>query len=139
MRDSDSRAENLLLSYLTPGQWEQYHAGRGFYAVGNKTGDLYLIQNRGLAIRIKDGHGFCLHGFSESGEELPRADILLVRKLLIECNEDMFLHVANDNNHIVYTISRVFSAIVGVAMLAAMTVMVISAIRFVLFMHHARL
>jgi hypothetical protein len=94
-------ARDLLWEHLTPEQREEYRRGGVFTAKGNDTGREYLISVGWILYAPKsyDRIDFCLHVGDQGGESIPYEDILLAKKLLIECDEDLFLKTANANGH----------------------------------------
>lgn len=86
------RARIILQRHLTPAQRRSFRANSNFAVRGNLSGATYNITNL-HAIRETDGHHFCLEVVDGA---VPWDDVLLVRKLLIENDEQRFLDTAND-------------------------------------------
>ena len=89
-REAEARARSLLLSKLTPGQRRSWLVRRRF-DVRAKSGTVYTIWSyRPYNIKTHDAI-FCLqvHGAT------PKYDKVLAQKLLLECDETLFLARAN--------------------------------------------
>ncbi len=89
-REAEARARSLLLSKLTPAQRRSWHLRRRF-DVRAQSGTVYTISSyRPYNIKTHDAI-FCLqvHGAT------PALDKLLAQKLLVECDERLFLARAN--------------------------------------------
>lgn len=99
---ADFRAMRLLWRHLTKEQRKEYRRSWGrrqafesyfpwFTVRGNVTKNQYRVC-ADTVIRARDNHRFCL----VTKEEMPRADQMLMRKILIETDEPLFLATAND-------------------------------------------
>lgn len=94
------RAKELLLSTLTPIQQETYRRNDWFIVEGGKSGTKYKIHGAHLTanIDVLDRHGGKTHrlcGHAPAMHQIPIADNLLAQKLMLECDEDAFLRIAN--------------------------------------------
>lgn len=89
-----ARAEMLLRSHLSKAQFEDLERHGGFW-VTSQFGNLYWV-TRNAAVRFDEGgraiQRYCIHAVDH---RIPRADNALLRKLLLECNEELFLRTAN--------------------------------------------
>lgn len=98
------RARELLVASLTPEQREQYDANMEFIVFGQKTGRRYLIKDGrvGNVHELDKADGlwpfphrarrqYCAH----PSMMVPNADTMLAQKLMLECNEQDFLDLAN--------------------------------------------
>jgi hypothetical protein len=91
---AQARAHALLLSHLTRSQRRDYETRGGFW-VWSQFGNLYWV-TRHTAIRF-DERGvalqrYCIHAIDPN---VPAEDNALMRKLVLECDEDRFLRTAN--------------------------------------------
>lgn len=89
------RARDLLWNHLTDQQRAEY-AECGYFTVrGHETAETYKVM-RGNVRRLSDMASFCLvvHDFED---HVPVEDQMLVKKILIEKDEDLFLRTANYN------------------------------------------
>lgn len=93
------RANELLLSNLTPAQRETIKQHGWFIVEGGKTKKPYRIYTGTIAGNIVEMEGerprarICCH--IPSNLNLPRPDNTLAQKLMLEANEDEFLRLAN--------------------------------------------
>lgn len=91
---TESRARELLLSVLDGGQKKAYRKDRKFPVVGSN-GKRYLLGDHVTAELGDAGKvvaRFCIH---TKAWQIPQADQVLARKLLLEADEDTFLRIAN--------------------------------------------
>lgn len=94
--EAQDRAEALLQQFLSPAQREQFARSSAF-TVTAKSGRRYSLR-RGWAgnVFLLDFHDrdvvrLCLHPETT----IPRADLLIAQKMLLEADEDAFLRTAN--------------------------------------------
>lgn len=93
-----NRAKALLLSSLTEEQAQQYDKDKSFIVIGHKTKRKYRVRHgRAGNVDLLDGnrvrHRLCAH----PELNVPDQDTMLAQKLMIECNEEHFLNLANVN------------------------------------------
>lgn len=92
---SADAAEALLLAYLDEGQRAQLKSTRTFNVTG-KSGRLYIVEPHGRV------DGYCIKGYrdraaTKEGEVVASCFCsMLATKLLLESNEELFLHVADE-------------------------------------------
>lgn len=93
------RAQELLLSHLTPEQRSSVTAQGWFVVEGGKSKTKYRIRTAHAAANIDvldakgdKTHRLCAHC---RASEVPLGDQLLTQKLMLECDEDAFLKIAN--------------------------------------------
>lgn len=90
------RATSLLHDSLAPEQLEQLKEYDSFLVIGSQTQRVYEItigREHNVYVLV-DGYRvrrYCAHVV----DRLPDADNVLAQKLMIECNEQMFLRMAN--------------------------------------------
>lgn len=90
---AEVRARELLVSHLTPSQRRDLKDRGGFF-VRSQLGNMYWVNNY-TAVRL-DERGvalqrYCIH----AKDDIPGDDNALLRMLLLKCNEEQFLRVAN--------------------------------------------
>lgn len=97
-KEAEERAEQLLLSYLTPAQREEYRchkrisvqakSGRLYHvrAQGNLVGNVHEVDAKGEAVAR-----LCAH----ASHEIPMGDQLLTQMMLLRHHEDDFRRIAN--------------------------------------------
>jgi hypothetical protein len=92
------RAKALLRASLSEDQQKQYDENKSFIVIGQKTKRKYRIREGRVANidvfwedRPGVRHKLCAH----PGEQVPDADTMLAQKLMLECNENDFLNLAN--------------------------------------------
>lgn len=97
---ASQRAEQLLLSHLTPEQRRTFEQNKWFVVEGGKSKRKYRIRNSGSLVAnidVLDGdkvaHRLC--GHVNSRASVPLADHLLAQKVMLELAEDDFLRLAN--------------------------------------------
>jgi hypothetical protein len=89
-RESQRRAEALLMSWLSPRQREQYRL-HGWFDVVTRGGNRYRIR-AGRVVRLgAQRAAYCI----EAPPWVPAADQLLAKKLLLETDERRFLATAH--------------------------------------------
>jgi len=91
-REAEMRAEVLLLSWLSPGQREQYRS-RGWFDVVTPGGNRYRIWPWKVARLNVRRCAYCI----EATPWVPAADEMLAKKLLLETDERRFLATAHRN------------------------------------------
>lgn len=88
------RARELLLSHLTPTQRHDFETRNGFWQI-SQFGNKYWV-TKSTAVRFDDRgcaiQRYCIHAVDS---KIPAEDNALIRKLLLECNEEHFLRTAN--------------------------------------------
>jgi hypothetical protein len=97
------RARKLLLEHLTWRQWFEFRVWKSFTVRGNLTGHRYRIFPPYYSTIVRTFVGlprksFCLlvdDGGGYFNKNMPKDDAMLAKKLVIECNDAMFLLVAN--------------------------------------------
>ncbi len=89
-RQAETRAEALLLGWLSPGQRAQYHS-RGWFEVTTLTGHRYGVWPRKVVRLDARRSAYCI----ESMSWVPVADEMLAKKLLLETDERRFLATAH--------------------------------------------
>jgi len=89
-READERAEVLLLEHLDEGQRRTWKKD-GCFSVKAASGLIYRLDLGGGVMRSDKRH-FCI----QPEEDVPWADAVLARKLLLEADEAKFLEIAND-------------------------------------------
>jgi len=107
LEEATERAKRLLKSMLTEEQVHDLETKKHFNltVIDGKSGDekIYRI-DQGMAGNVKllgpDGRpirSYCIHAktMDDEGRRLPNEDHMLAQKLLLECNEDEFLRIAN--------------------------------------------
>ena len=93
---AERRAANLLRDMLTPEQLRQL-LWRGYLEIPSPTEPkrTYRVpRNKGYVQVLENGHAImrlCL----QPAEYLPDADVVVLHKLMIEANEEMYLQKAN--------------------------------------------
>jgi len=93
---AERRATDLLRDILTPEQLRQL-LWRGYLEISSPTSPqrVYRVpKSRGYVQVIENGRGtmrLCL----QPTERLPDADLVVLHKLMIEANEEMYLESAN--------------------------------------------
>lgn len=93
-QDATARSVQLLLSYLTPAQRDEYQTSESFTIRGSR-GGLWRIE-AGRTTDLRNNTRYCLVFESRRGyRSPPDGDLLLARKLLIEADEDEFKRRAN--------------------------------------------
>jgi hypothetical protein len=95
---TDAIARDLLLKHLRPEQRKQFEAQRSFEVIGQSGKRRYLIESNGLVKRIDDKgpvESYCIHPDFREHPQLPVPDLILAKKLMLECDEDRFLKTAN--------------------------------------------
>jgi hypothetical protein len=94
---AEERADELLMSLLTPSQLMQYRAAKCF-EVCTKTGRRYRL-TRAISGSIKligpDGRASATYCAHLSDHRIPIPDHLIAQKFLLEHHEEEFLRVAN--------------------------------------------
>jgi hypothetical protein len=97
LKRSKKRSKKLLLQHLDPGQRKQLRR-KGYFDVSGSRGNVYRISasfpfNVRLAGEAKRSRVF----FCMEAEDwaVPKWDIMLGQKLMIEANEGEFLKIAN--------------------------------------------
>ena len=87
------RAERLFLSSLSSEQRKQYEDKKEIHLVGSNGGE-YILECRRAYIQNITGRGFrfCI---ALKDKRIPKYDIWLAQKLIIEHAEDEFLKQAN--------------------------------------------
>lgn len=89
-----ARSEDLLRAHLTREQAEDLEKRGGFW-VTSQLGNRYWV-TRNTAVRFDENgvaiQRYCIHAVDH---RIPRADNALMRKLVLECNEELFLRTAN--------------------------------------------
>ena len=93
---ADHEARRLLARHLSKWQRRNLNTNGGFAVKGNETGRRYWISKEGDVHRPRDQRHFCLMVFDENHSEVPEADAILAKKILLECNEHLFLSTAYD-------------------------------------------
>lgn len=95
-KSPNQRAEDLLVSHMTPVQKKDWERFQYFDAVGNVTGRTYRIHNAGIRniSRIVAGKSLAEYCAQACGY-VPACDEFLAQKLAIEANEAYFLKTAN--------------------------------------------
>jgi len=88
-RRAESRAEALLLGWLSPGQRSQYRA-RGWFNVVTPAGNRYRVCPRKVVRMEPRRSAYCI----EATPWVPEADQMLAKKLLLETDERRFLATA---------------------------------------------
>ena len=89
-RAAETRAEALLLRWLSPRQREQYRS-HGWFDVVTPGGNLYRIRP-GTVVRLDARRcSYCI----EAIPWVPAADQMLAKKLLLETDERCFLATAH--------------------------------------------
>jgi hypothetical protein len=89
-RAAETRAEALLLRWLSPRQREQYRS-HGWFDVVTPGGNLYRIRP-GTVVRLDARRcSYCI----EAIPWVPAADQMLAKKLLLETDERRFLATAH--------------------------------------------
>ncbi len=104
---STDRSVQLLRSWLTPAQLEQFEKDQSFEVVGNATGTRY---------RVEKGFNYNIYALSEDGrareilccvpvipdghnpyyvKPMPIGDVMLAQKMALETDEALVLEVAN--------------------------------------------
>ncbi len=91
-REAELRAEKLLLSWLSPGQREQYRS-RGCFDIVTPGGNRYRIWPWKVARLNVRRCTYCI----EATPWVPAADEMLAKKLLLETDERRFLATAHRN------------------------------------------
>lgn len=91
-RAAQERSRSLLIDNLPNVQAMKYQVFDRFYVVGGLTGDVYYIRNGFTILNESRKERCCLIARNTS---FPAADIMLAKKLMIECEEDKFLLTAN--------------------------------------------
>ena len=86
------RALELLWQHLTEEQRAEYVETKTVVVRGEETGDCYRIY-RGTVRRVVDGSDFCLV-VRDNKDNVPVEDMVLAKKILLECDEDTFLRTA---------------------------------------------
>jgi hypothetical protein len=99
------RASKLLWSHLSDAQRRTYCADRFFIVRGSRSGwryvitpnDVYVVEPaRDVIHYCLDVEGACECGCGEPGDdEPPIEDVMLAKKIIIECAEPLFLTTAN--------------------------------------------
>lgn len=89
-RNSEKRARELLKSWVTPEQLDQFDR-EGKITLFGQSGTVYVI-NRWF-IETLEGETFCFQ--PASGLLLPSADNALARMIMLQCAEEEALVVAN--------------------------------------------
>lgn len=93
---ANKRAEELLRSVLSPEQERAWNENKAFYVVGNKTKKRYKIDNRSHGnLTELDEKGKVVAGLCVYVPGVPTADHVAAQKLMLECNEEELLRVAN--------------------------------------------
>jgi len=93
---AERRAADLLRDILTPEQFRQL-LWRGYLEISSPTSPqrVYRVpKNRGYVQVIENGQAImrlCL----QPAERLPDADVVVLHKLMIEANEELYLQRAN--------------------------------------------
>ena len=98
-QEARDRARQLLLSHLTPEQRQTFESNRWFVVQGGKSGRRYRIKDTDdlvANIDVLDGdrvdHRICAHA---PIDRFPLHDHLLAQKIMIECEEEQMLKIAN--------------------------------------------
>jgi ribulose bisphosphate carboxylase small subunit len=91
--EARERAERLFLSSLSEDQLEQYNRHREICLTGSGGGK-YVLECRNARVQNVTGRGFrfCI---SLKDKRIPKHDVWLAQKLIIEHAEDEFLKQAN--------------------------------------------
>ena len=97
-KEAAERAQELLLVHLTPEQRESVVKNKWFVVEGGKSKKKYRIKTTAAAGNVLelDPEGrvvasYCCH----ADHSFPMGDQHLTQKLMLECDEDAFLRVAN--------------------------------------------
>lgn len=96
-RLAEQKALQLLRENITPEQWRQLEAHGFFEVLGLKTGNRYRIKKgfAGNVVKLtpkgEPEVQYCIH----PDMRVPDQDAMLAQKLLLECNEELFLKTAN--------------------------------------------
>jgi hypothetical protein len=90
--DPEATAEKLLLSLLTPAQRADYKAHRRFAVTGSR-GRHYVIDAQGTVSNVYSESGGIRYCVVPVNSGIPYM-IWLCQKLLIEADEERFLHTA---------------------------------------------
>jgi hypothetical protein len=95
-----TRARELLLSQLTPAQRKTFDENKWFIIEGGQSREKYRINFKGHMVAnvdVLDAHGDVLHRLCGHCDlnEVPIFDQLLAQKLMLECDEERFLRLAN--------------------------------------------
>lgn len=96
-QEAEDRAYALLLSCLNNQQKYDLRK-RGWFKVASKKmeGHYYSIHiGRSGNVILHDKQGFAVSRLCAVIEDVPTSDVLLAQKLMLECNEEHFLEVAN--------------------------------------------
>lgn len=93
---AQEKAEATLLAHLSPEQEQAWKENRAIFVTG-KSGKRYKLDANGRAYEV-DAQGkhltsYCIHPDGEW--RLPRADVILAKKLALEWHEAYFLRTAN--------------------------------------------
>lgn len=96
LEEARQKAEELLLSQLSPGQKNQYRK-RGWFVCRGQSGKSYRIR-KGWSGNVdelnkqgKPVSHYCIH----SKEAVPTEDNMLIQKFMLELDEARFLQIAN--------------------------------------------
>jgi hypothetical protein len=93
---AEERAQELLRSWLSPKQREQYNAEACFEVVGSDTGKHYRIcKGRVFNIQELDGHGLQVRAWCFSPDSVAIGDVNLAQKIALETFESKVLATAN--------------------------------------------
>ena len=102
---AESRARELLLSHLTTSQRSDLETKDGFWVLSQFM-NRYWVTRR-TAVRFDDRGAalqrYCIHAVDD---RIPADDNALARKLLLECDEEAFLRMANPGTPSEFDIGR---------------------------------
>lgn len=97
-----AKAESTLLTLLSAEQVAEYKERRTFRVRGSRTGAEYRIRHGSSGnVRRLDAEGveeaaFCAHPTMHDGiGPLPHEDAMIMQALMLQCDEDAFLNLAN--------------------------------------------
>lgn len=102
---AQKRAEELLLSVLSPEQQKDYKANKCFYVEAN--GEMFRI-NEGFAGNVEKVdpetkriiESYCIHpNMYQGGGHLPNEDAMAAQKLALETDPESFKRTANITRH----------------------------------------
>lgn len=92
----DRVARDLLLENLSASQRARFENERVFEVVGGSRKHRYLIDHTGGVTRIDEQgsiESYCIH--PSYAHRIPTPDLILAKKLMLECDEETFLRTAN--------------------------------------------
>ena len=94
--EAERRAMDLLLEHLTSEQRRDFEASNSFVVEGGRTGTKYRLRNHRVSnVDVLDGDRAAYRLCAHIGQEFALGDHLLAQKIVLECDEDAFLSIAN--------------------------------------------